>query len=568
VKNFGKLYVFEGPDGVGKTELSARFASLLEKQGVRAKRLAFPGMDEGTLGKLVYNLNHAPESLSVRKIAPASLQLLHVAAHLDAIENTILPALRSGAAVVLDRFWWSTRVYGLAAGANRRLLDAMIDVELAAWGLVTPTVIFLIKRQTPLRPEPEAIWRKCTELYEHLSAQEQRKTRVVEIDNNASVADAVRQLKIALEHRQNQTTESAADQLKLELSDRSPERTAPSPAVFTALAPAVPTVVYDTYWRFAAERQEIFFRRWQRQRPPWTLDPILAEFKFTNAYRASDRVSQFLIKNVIYEGDQAEEEVFFRIILFKLFNKIETWERLTRALGVVRYRDYDFRAYDAALSKAIDGGEAIYSAAYIMPSGSKAFGTTRKHRAHLKLLERMMDDEVALRVADTKNMPEAFTMLRSYPMIGDFLAYQYATDLNYSNLTNFSEMQFVIPGPGAKGGISKCFESLGGLTEADLIRVVTERQEQEFDRLGIKFKSLWGRPLQLIDCQNLFCEVDKYSRVYHPEIAGSSLRTRIKQKFRVSAESLDFWYPPKWGINDKIAASRKAVPDGISRVSA
>ncbi len=105
----------------------------------------------------------------------------------------------------------------------------------------------------------------------------------------------------------------------------------------------------------------------------------MSEFKFTNAYRASDRVT-ILIKNVIYEGDQAEEEVFFRIILFKLFNKIETWERLTRAVGVVCYRDYDSRPYDAALSKAIDGGETIYSAAYIMPSGSKAFGTTRKHR--------------------------------------------------------------------------------------------------------------------------------------------------------------------------------------------
>jgi hypothetical protein len=203
-----------------------------------------------------------------------------------------------------------------------------------------------------------------------------------------------------------------------------------------------------------------------------------------------------------------------------------------------------------------------------MPSGSKAFGTTRKHRAHLQLLERMMDDEVALRIAGARTMLEAFTLLRSYPMIGDFLAYQYVTDLNYSNLTNFSEMQFVIPGPGAKGGISKCFESLGGLTEADLIRVVAERQEQEFERLGIGFRSLWGRPLQLIDCQNVFCEVDKYSRVYHPEIAGSSLRTRIKQKFRASTESLDFWYPPKWGINEKIAASKKEVSDELPRVSA
>src|SRR5579872_2989000 len=187
-----------------------------------------------------------------------------------------------------------------------------------------------------------------------------------------------------------------------------------------------------------------------------------------------------------------------------------------------------------------------------MPSGSRAFGTTRKHRSHLKLLEQMMDDEVSLRIADAKNMLEAFTLLRSYPMIGDFLAYQYVTDLNYSTLTNFSEMQFVIPGPGAKGGLSKCFESLGGLTEPDLIRIVTERQEAEFERLEIDFKSLWGRPLQLIDCQNLFCEVDKYSRVYHPAITGISRRTKIKQKFRPTSLHIDYWYPPKWHLNEEI----------------
>jgi hypothetical protein len=56
------------------------------------------------------------------------------------------------------------------------------------------------------------------------------------------------------------------------------------------LPPSVrPSKVFDTYWRFAAERQEIFFRRIAGAPPPWTADPILREFKFTNAYRASDR---------------------------------------------------------------------------------------------------------------------------------------------------------------------------------------------------------------------------------------------------------------------------------------
>ena len=113
-------------------------------------------------------------------------------------------------------------------------------------------------------------------------------------------------------------------------------------------------------------------------------------------------------------------------------------------------------------------------------------------------------------------------------------------------------MEFVVPGPGALDGIRKCFSDFGGLTEADLIRVITERQEAEFERLGLRFRDLWGRRLQLIDCQNLFCEVSKYARLKHPEFKGIGNRSRIKQVYRPGAAPIEYWYPPKWGINKLI----------------
>ena len=316
------------------------------------------------------------------------------------------------------------------------------------------------------------------------------------------------------------------------------------------LSPAKPTIVYDTYWRFAVERQEVFFRRLEGCSPPWTHDSILAHYKFTNAYRASDRVSQYLIRNVIYEGSQSSEEVFFRTLLFKIFNKIETWEVLKAALGEVAYSSYSFDTYDKVLTQALAAGRAIYSAAYIMPSAGRVFGHPRKHSNHLRLIERMMADETPQRIADARTMRDAFDMLRSYPTIGDFLAYQFVTDLNYTEITNFSELEFVVPGPGALDGIHKCFSDLGGLTEKDLVRVVTERQEAEFERLGLRFHDLWGRRLQLIDCQNLFCEVSKYARLKHPEFKGIANRSRIKQVYRPAAEPVQYWYPPKWRINN------------------
>lgn len=341
----------------------------------------------------------------------------------------------------------------------------------------------------------------------------------------------------------------SAKQLGLPFADK------PQPPVFRSLSPAQPTEVYDTYWRFAAERQEVFFRKFEGKEPPWTDDPVIARHKFTNAYRAADRVSQFLIRRVIYEGDQSVPEVFFRTILFKLFNKIGTWQLLQDNLGPVTWEGYSFDQLGNLLSEALASKARIYSAAYIMPSGSGAFGYRRKHQNHLKLLERMMDDEVPYQIAGAENMRHAFEILRSYPMIGDFLAYQFVTDLNYSEICDFSEMEFVIPGPGARDGIHKCFSDLGGLSEPDIIRLVTDRQEYEFERLGLEFRSLWGRRLQLIDCQNLFCEVSKYARVMHPDVPGVNDRTRIKQLYRPLGSSIEYWFPPKWDINGQLESA-------------
>lgn len=314
-----------------------------------------------------------------------------------------------------------------------------------------------------------------------------------------------------------------------------------------------PSIVYNTYWQFAAERQNIFFKRFEKSLFPWTNDEILDNYKFTNAYRASDRTSQYLIRNVIYKGDQSPEEVFFRILLFKIFNKIETWEFLESELYTISWKNYSFDTYNNLLFELLENNIAIYSAAYIMASGKTAFNYPKKHQNHLKLIEKMMSDKAVEKLAQTKNMEEGYLLLKNYPSIGEFLAYQYITDINYSEITNYSELEFVKAGPGAKDGITKCFLSFGEYQFEDIIKMMTDNQEKEFKSLDLNFKNLWGRNLQLIDIQNIFCEVDKYSRIFHPEIVGISNRTRIKQKFVLKEKvSINYFFPPKWGLNDLI----------------
>ena len=313
-----------------------------------------------------------------------------------------------------------------------------------------------------------------------------------------------------------------------------------------------PTLVYDTYWEFAVRRQDIFYNRMEGKAFPWTDDNILKTYKFTNAYRASDRVSQYLIKNVIYkEGNYTPEDKCFRILLFKLFNRIETWEYLESSLGEISAKTYSFEIYNELLMKKITDNERIYSAAYIMPSGKSCFGFEKKHQNNLKLLEYMMQTGLSKKIAKAKTLKELYEVLLAYPTLGSFLAFQFAIDINYSDLCDYSEMSFVVAGPGAKNGIQKCFGDLSGFKYEDIIEYVSENQEKEFDKRNLKFKSLFGRRLQLIDCQNLFCETDKYARVAHPEVCGLNDRKRIKQQYiNRNLKKIEYFYPPKWGIND------------------
>ncbi len=234
------------------------------------------------------------------------------------------------------------------------------------------------------------------------------------------------------------------------------------------------------------------------------------------------------------------------MLLFKLFNKISTWQLLEHKLGELTWADFNEDAYDAILSAAFARGERLYSAAYVIPP--PRLGADRKHTNHLRLLRLMMEAGVTDQLRNSATMSGGFEALLSYPALGDFLAYQFLIDLNYSTALEFDEMEFVVAGPGARDGIRKCFGPQASGIEPDIIAYMATHQRQHFDRLGLTFKGLWGRPLQLIDCQNLFCEVDKYARVAHPDIAGISGRSRIKQRFAAVLEPVPAWFPPKWGL--------------------
>lgn len=301
------------------------------------------------------------------------------------------------------------------------------------------------------------------------------------------------------------------------------------------------------YFYFIQERMNIFWRKLEGV-SCLTKDPILKEYKFTNVYRACDRVSQYLIRNVIYSNldKYSPEDILLRILIFKVFNRIETWEYLN-SLTDIRISNYDVAKLSCALTIR-QQKRPIFSNAYMM-AGCHSFysGIQAKHQVWLKMIDDIfLKNKGFLKILKAKTMAEVYKQLRSYPLIGDFLAYQYTIDFNYSPYLNFDEDSFVKAGVGAVRGIKKCFTSYGKEYE-DAIRYTHEHFYDLQEYYGYtEFRPLSGRAPKLIDLQNCFCEIDKYLRVKMPELKVGNVR--IKQHYRPILNKIEYKFPDKWAV--------------------
>jgi dTMP kinase len=116
-----KLIVFEGIDGSGKTSLSKLLLNHVLAAGVPAVWLREPS--DSALGEKIRRIAQENEHLSPQQ----ELELFVRDRRQDVREN-ILPALRAGRTVVLDRYFYSNACYQGARGLD---MQAIIDLNLS-----------------------------------------------------------------------------------------------------------------------------------------------------------------------------------------------------------------------------------------------------------------------------------------------------------------------------------------------------------------------------------------------------------------------------------------------------
>lgn len=163
------VYVFEGIDHVGKTSISQNVKNMLTSNVANeCVYLSLPGREERTLGSLIYDIHHHQKEYFNKELNNVSMQLLHVAAHIDTIENIIRPMMNRESIILLDRFWWSTYSYGIADGISERELRKIIDFEKNYWNDICVNKIFYILRTKREQDYLEEKERKILDAYTEL----------------------------------------------------------------------------------------------------------------------------------------------------------------------------------------------------------------------------------------------------------------------------------------------------------------------------------------------------------------------------------------------------------------
>jgi len=126
----GKLIVIEGPDAVGRSTQIVLLRQWLEQEG---HAVIDSGMARSALAGKGIKMAKAGNTLG-----PITMTLFYTTDFADRLENEIVPALRAGFVVLIDRYIYSIMARAIARGEDRRWIE-----QVAGFALVPHAIYYL-----------------------------------------------------------------------------------------------------------------------------------------------------------------------------------------------------------------------------------------------------------------------------------------------------------------------------------------------------------------------------------------------------------------------------------------
>lgn len=298
----------------------------------------------------------------------------------------------------------------------------------------------------------------------------------------------------------------------------------------------------NSFLKFARDRQRIFAARAAGESFPWTTDPILQEYRFTNVYRENDATTVWFRENV-RDPLRDKPEVLLATVLFRWFNRIRTGEAIFRQTCMVEDPlpdEVDNTPWEVLLQddrrgffprSTLQGSIVNYcgngpyvTGAYIIktPDGmTKLDGVLQcvewfceqEHPIQDGKLDWREVARVCLEYPGEVPLETVWDWLRKFPFLGDFMAYEIVSDLRHTLLLDKAPDidTWANPGPGAMRGLNRLHGRDLKFRQPKHVFVCEMRSLLAFvhENWCEPDSPLW----EMREVEHTLCEFDKYERV-------------------------------------------------------
>jgi hypothetical protein len=237
----------------------------------------------------------------------------------------------------------------------------------------------------------------------------------------------------------------------------------------------------------------------------WTLDNILATYRFCNVYRELDRVTIYIREK--YQGDSPQ--LWFDLVVARLINNPDTLEELP----VYSKSGWNPRGFVHTLHRRADAGHRVFNPAYIVSTNGIAM--PKPEYLAERVLTPLWENQGGLSAGPRRSLERYHLLLQQYQGLGSFMSAQVVADLKNTPLQPLREARdwwtWAAPGPGSLRGMNRLLGRGGVKTMPpgpSWLTHVQRLREQLNDARPEGWKMFCAQ-----DTQNCLCEFDKYERV-------------------------------------------------------
>jgi hypothetical protein len=236
----------------------------------------------------------------------------------------------------------------------------------------------------------------------------------------------------------------------------------------------------EAFFRYARARHQIYLDRVAGLPEPWTKDPVLGRYRFTNVFRELDKTTVWFANNV-RNPLRDRPEVLLATVVFRLLNRIETGravfcddDLLDESSAFFEFaRTGSIKPLKKAIVTRLGHKGPYVTGAYIIsspPGYTKLDGMLEILRRFYtgnqyteidpKSLITMGWQNMAECLAKNRghvNLEDVWDWLSRFDYLGSFHSYEIVTDLRHTALLENATdiMTWANPGPGARRGLNR-----------------------------------------------------------------------------------------------------------------